>query len=57
MLDLSHVDYINSTGLGMLVSIQKQARKCGGSIQFKGIQGLVKEVFELTRLINVFEIT
>ena len=56
LFDLSQVDYIDSTGLGMFVSINKQAQKRGGSIMLKGLQGLVKEVFELTRLTKVFEI-
>ena len=56
VFDLSQVDYIDSTGLGMLVSIQKRVMLRGGSITIKGLQGLAKEVFELTRLTKVFEI-
>ena len=56
LFDLSQVDSIESTGLGRFVSINKQAQKRGGSIMLKGLQGLVKEVFELTRLTKVFEI-
>ena len=55
-IDLSQVDYIDSTGLGMLVSIHKRVLLRGGSIKIKGLQGLVKEVFELTRMTKVFEI-
>ena len=56
LFDLSQVDYIDSTGLGMLVFIQKQAQKRGGSIVLRGLHGIVKEIFELTRLTKVFEI-
>ena len=56
IFDLSGVDYIDSTGLGTLVAIQKRAQQKGGSVIIKGIQGLVKDLFELTRLTKVFEI-
>ena len=56
LIDLSQVDYIDSTGLGMLVSIHKRAVQKGGSFKLKGLHGLVKEVFELTRLNKVIEI-
>ena len=56
LIDLSQVDYIDSTGLGMLISVRKQAMLSGGSVRLKGLNGLVKELFELTRLTKVFEI-
>ena len=56
LIDLSQVDYIDSTGLGMLVSIRKRAIQGGGNIKLQGLQGLVKELFEMTRLTKVFEI-
>jgi anti-sigma B factor antagonist len=56
VINLGDVDYIDSTGLGTLVAVQKRALKKGGSVVIKDIKGLVKELFELTRLIKVFEI-
>src|SRR5665647_2755180 len=56
IFDLSGVEYIDSTGLGTRVAIQTRALKKGGSVIIKGINGLVKEIFELTRLTKVFEI-
>ena len=56
IIDLSGVDYIDSSGLGTLVAIQKRALQNGGSVIIKGIKGLVKDLFELTRLTKVFEI-
>ena len=52
--DLSEVDYIDSSGLGMLVSLHKQALKKGGCMKISGIKGMVREIFELTRLTKVF---
>ncbi len=54
--DLSEVDYIDSSGLGVFVSINKQALKKGGSMKISGTQGLVKEIFEMTRLTKVLGI-
>ena len=56
LIDLSQVDYIDSSGLGVLVFIQKKALQNGGSVKVKGLQGIVKELFEMTRLTKVFEI-
>lgn len=56
VIDLGGVDYIDSSGLGMLVAIQKKALQNGGGVVIKGLHGLVKELFELTRLNKVFDI-
>ena len=56
IIDLSRVDYIDSSGLGTLVAIQKRAMKNGGSVIIKGIKGFVKDLFEMTRLTKVFDI-
>jgi anti-sigma B factor antagonist len=56
IIDLGDVDYIDSSGLGTLVAIQKRALQNGGSVVIKGLKGLVKDLFELTRLTKVFEI-
>ena len=56
LIDLEGVDYIDSSGLGTLVAIQKQALQHSGGVTLKGIHGLVKDVFELTRLDKVFKI-
>lgn len=56
VVDLENVDYIDSSGLGTLVAIQKRALQNGGSVIIKSLRGLVKDLFELTRLTKVFEI-
>ncbi len=56
VVDLGSVDYIDSYGLGTLVAIQKRALQNGGSVIIKNLKGLVKDLFELTRLTKVFEI-
>jgi len=56
IIDFGSVDYIDSSGLGTLVAIQKRALENGGSIVIQGLHGSVKYLFELTRLDRVFEI-
>jgi len=54
-IKLNHVDYIDSSGLGVFVAIQKRALQAQGGVTLIGAQGLVKELFQLTRLNKVFE--
>ena len=56
LIDLESVDYIDSSGLGTLVAIQKRAMQNDGSVVIKGLHGLVKDLFVLTRLDKAFEI-
>ncbi len=56
VITMQNVDYIDSSGLGVLVAVQKRAVQNGGGVAIKGIKGIVKELFELTRLNKVFEI-
>jgi len=55
VIKLHQVEYIDSSGLGMLVAIQKKALQKNGGVVIAGATGLVKELFELTRLHKVFE--
>jgi anti-sigma B factor antagonist len=55
LIDMERVDYIDSSGLGVLVGIKKRALEKGGGIAIRGLNGTVKEIFELTRLTKVFE--
>lgn len=56
LIHFSQVDYIDSSGLGVIVAIHKRALQKGGKVAIEGLQGGVKELFELTRLNRVFEI-
>lgn len=55
VIKISHVDYIDSSGLGVLVAIQKRALQMKGGVIISGATGIVKELFELTRLNKIFE--
>jgi len=56
IINLERVPYIDSAGLGTLVSALKTARERGGNVWLAGLTPQVKMVVELTRLHFVFEI-
>ena len=50
ILDLAKVDFIDSTGLGVLIGGLKRARSHGGDLQCIGLSESLKEMFKLTGL-------
>ncbi|GLI91022.1 STAS domain-containing protein [Methylocystis echinoides] len=56
VVDLSSVTFIDSSGLGALLSGYKNATQRGGALILSGPQPRVRAMFELTRLNRVFEI-
>ena len=56
VIDLSMVRFIDSSGLGALVSGFKNASAREGSVKLCCLQPQVRSMFELTRLHRVFEI-
>ncbi|KAB0669763.1 STAS domain-containing protein [Oryzomonas sagensis] len=56
LIDLKEVRFIDSSGLGVLVSGFKNASARQGSLKLSALQSQVKSMFELTRLHRVFDI-
>ena len=56
VFDFSQCNFIDSTGLGALVSIYKKCNEKGGSVKLKSLKPEVEKLFKLTRLDKVFEI-
>lgn len=56
VVDVTELLYINSAGLGSFLRNAKRAQEKGGALLLCGLKGLVKEVFEMTRLISVFPV-
>lgn len=56
IVDLKEVRFIDSSGLGVLVSGYKNASTRQGALKLSGLQTQVKSMFELTRLHRVFDI-
>jgi anti-sigma B factor antagonist len=55
VLNLQEVDFIDSSGLGALVSVYKSAGP-NGAIKLFHVKDSVRSIFELTRLDRVFGI-
>jgi len=55
VLDLQHVDFIDSSGLGAIVAAMKQMPK-GGKLELAGLTPAVDKVFRMTRMDSIFAI-
>jgi anti-sigma B factor antagonist len=56
VVDLSAVDFVDSTGLATLVAGLKHCRRAAGDMMLVGLRPSVQVIFELTRLDRVFQI-
>ncbi len=56
VVDLKEVRFIDSSGLGALVSGFKNASARQADLKLSGMQSQVRSMFELTRLHRVFDI-
>jgi len=57
LIDFSRTGYIDSSGLGALVSISKRVREAGGELKLSGLNDDLRSLFELTKLDTLFAIT
>ncbi len=55
IIDMSRVEIMNSSGLGMLVSGLSTMRKFGGVIKFASVPENVQHLLKMTHLDSVFE--
>jgi anti-sigma B factor antagonist len=55
-LNLADVEFINSSGLGSLVSIMKETRLRKGRLTLSNLASYVQEIFDITQLSHIFEI-
>lgn len=49
IIDLSQVEYLDSSAMGVLFQIQKKMQAYGGSLYLVGINGTIEMVFKLTK--------
>ena len=56
IVDCENLDYIDSTGLGALVSVLKKAKEFGGTVRIIGLKPQIYKLFELTELDSIFDI-
>ena len=55
-LDCTDMSYICSSGLRVFLQMHKDVTAAGGKLIIKGLQPLVKNVFNMTGFSNVFNI-
>jgi anti-sigma B factor antagonist len=56
LLDCTSTSYIDSSGLGALVTIARRVREGSGEIRLAGLNEDLQSLFELTKLDTLFEI-
>ncbi len=56
VLNLGGVNYIDSGGLGTLVSLYTSARNSGGNIKLANLTQRVGDLLQVTKLLTVFDV-
>jgi anti-sigma B factor antagonist len=56
LIDCGQTGYIDSSGLGALVTISKKIREAGGDLRLAALNDDLRSLFELTKLDSLFHI-
>ena len=56
LLNFAGVEYINSTGIALIVGLLARARKDGTRVLSSGLSEHYREIFEITRLADFMEL-
>lgn len=56
VVDFEETGYIDSSGLGVLVSLSKKIREQGGELRLANLNEDLRTLFELTKLDTLFKI-
>lgn len=56
VVSLADVDFMDSSGMGLLISLLKRVGERDGDVRLAGIRKGVRMVFEITRTYKVFDI-
>jgi anti-sigma B factor antagonist len=57
LIDFAQTGYIDSSGLGVLVSLSKKIREHGGELRLADLNDDLQTLFELTKLDTLFQIS
>lgn len=57
LIDFDRTGYIDSSGLGVLVSLSKKIREQGGELRLANLNADLRTLFELTKLDTLFQIS
>lgn len=56
IIDLHGLNFINSTGLGVLIKVLTKARNTGGEVVITRVEKRVKDLLVITKLNSVFKV-
>jgi len=56
LMDCGDLKYIDSTGLGVMVSALKKSKSLGGSIKIVNLKPYLQKIFTITALDKIFNI-
>ena len=54
--ELSGLQYVSSMGLRSFLTVAQKLKSLNGSLSLCGLQGLPRQVFEMTKLIGIFPV-
>jgi len=55
VIDLSRVEWMNSTGLGILISGLTTLRNCQGELKLANVTDKIQSLLTITKLVTVFD--
>lgn len=56
VIDCSNLTFVDSMGLGVLISLLRRARSKNGDVKVAALSDEVKTIFEITRLHRLFDV-
>lgn len=56
VVDCSNLTFVDSMGLGVLISLLRRVRQGNGDVKMASLSDDVKTIFEITRLHRLFEV-
>ena len=56
IMNFDHVTYVDSSGIKTLIICKEKVKEADGELKMINIQGSIKRIFELTKLIDFFDI-
>ncbi len=56
VIDLSHLQHINSSGLGVMITLLTKARKLGGEVVLSNPSNYIQNLLVITKLNSIFKV-
>ncbi len=56
IVDLDDIDFLDSSGLSLFISLSKEARKRGGAIKLVKVKDQILQMLKITHLVEIFDL-